>query len=202
MSTAPKRPLAEMLPIAEAIRDEMAPLCERIEIAGSIRRKCAEVSDIEIVAVPKMREGERSDLFMPAESVDCLDEHLQWLVEGPAGVRPRLDINGRKALGPRYKRLLWTSAISSAVGFRDDVAVDLFAVLPPASWGVILALRTGPAEFSRRLVTQRSKGGLLRDAAEVRDGTLWVLGVPRDCEDEDAFFADGCRLDWIAPEDR
>lgn len=39
--------------IAQNIKDALAPHCERIEIAGSIRRKKNEVKDIEIVAIPK-----------------------------------------------------------------------------------------------------------------------------------------------------
>jgi DNA polymerase (family 10) len=39
--------------IAERIKDQLAPHCDRIEIAGSIRRRKADVGDIEIVAIPK-----------------------------------------------------------------------------------------------------------------------------------------------------
>jgi len=44
---------AEALKIAEQIKSLLAPHCERIEIAGSIRRRKLEVKDIEIVAIPK-----------------------------------------------------------------------------------------------------------------------------------------------------
>ncbi len=43
----------EALEIAEKYRDLLAPHCERIEIAGSIRRLKREVKDIEIVCIPK-----------------------------------------------------------------------------------------------------------------------------------------------------
>jgi DNA polymerase/3'-5' exonuclease PolX len=39
--------------IAERIKAQLAPHCDRIEIAGSIRRRKNEVGDIEIVAIPK-----------------------------------------------------------------------------------------------------------------------------------------------------
>jgi DNA polymerase/3'-5' exonuclease PolX len=45
--------LDEALTIAENIKSILAPHCERIEIAGSIRRRKPEVKDIEIVAIPK-----------------------------------------------------------------------------------------------------------------------------------------------------
>ena len=38
--------------IAKRLVDRLLPYCERIEIAGSIRREMAEVGDIEIVAIP------------------------------------------------------------------------------------------------------------------------------------------------------
>jgi DNA polymerase/3'-5' exonuclease PolX len=41
------------LKIAEKVKETLSPYCERIEIAGSIRRKKSEVKDIEIVAIPK-----------------------------------------------------------------------------------------------------------------------------------------------------
>lgn len=41
------------LEIAEKTKTLLAPFCERIEIAGSIRRKKPIVKDIEIVAIPK-----------------------------------------------------------------------------------------------------------------------------------------------------
>lgn len=43
----------EALKIATEVKELLAPFCERIEIAGSIRRKKPEVKDIEIVAIPK-----------------------------------------------------------------------------------------------------------------------------------------------------
>lgn len=41
------------LEIANRVKALLAPHCERIEIAGSIRRMKPEVKDIEIVAIPK-----------------------------------------------------------------------------------------------------------------------------------------------------
>jgi DNA polymerase/3'-5' exonuclease PolX len=45
--------LSKALSIAEHIKSLLAPHCERIEIAGSIRRRKPDVKDIEIVAIPK-----------------------------------------------------------------------------------------------------------------------------------------------------
>lgn len=48
-----KYPYTEAYKIALEVLEKLKPHCERIEIAGSIRRKKAEVGDIEIVAIPK-----------------------------------------------------------------------------------------------------------------------------------------------------
>lgn len=45
----------EIKKIAEEIKSELSPLCKRVEIAGSIRRKKEEPRDIEIVAIPDSR---------------------------------------------------------------------------------------------------------------------------------------------------
>ena len=45
--------LQKALNIAEKVKSLLAPHCERIEIAGSIRRQKPNVKDIEIVAIPK-----------------------------------------------------------------------------------------------------------------------------------------------------
>ena len=43
----------EAFEIATRVKEQLAPHCTRIEIAGSIRRKSPECRDIEIVAIPK-----------------------------------------------------------------------------------------------------------------------------------------------------
>ena len=46
-------PYSEAKKIADSIVELLRPHCDRIEIAGSIRRKKSIVGDIEIVAIPK-----------------------------------------------------------------------------------------------------------------------------------------------------
>ena len=48
--------LEEAKTIADKFISEIKEFCERIEIAGSIRRKKLEVNDIDIVLIPKLRE--------------------------------------------------------------------------------------------------------------------------------------------------
>jgi DNA polymerase/3'-5' exonuclease PolX len=53
------------------------------------------------------------------------------------------------------------------------IKLDLFIVQPPAQWGAILAIRTGPAHYSHWLVTQRKQGGAMPSYLRQRDGALW-----------------------------
>ena len=39
--------------LAADLVGELALLCERIEVVGSIRRRCPQVKDIDIVLIPK-----------------------------------------------------------------------------------------------------------------------------------------------------
>jgi DNA polymerase/3'-5' exonuclease PolX len=56
MSSKQRIPLARARIIAGEIVDLLTPVCERIEVAGSVRREKATVGDnIEIVCVPHVR---------------------------------------------------------------------------------------------------------------------------------------------------
>lgn len=48
--------LSEAQTIAEKYKSWLMPYCERIEIAGSIRRERPEVKDIEIVCIPRLKD--------------------------------------------------------------------------------------------------------------------------------------------------
>lgn len=133
--------------IASQVIDELRSSCSRIDIAGSIRRRRRRVRDIEIVCEPLVRGGVgQMNLFggEPEVHQTKLDIVLSTLIK--AG---RLSRDTRKADGPRYKRLNVST---------HEIPLDLFIVRPPATWGVILAIRTGPAEFSKELVATLPEG--------------------------------------------
>lgn len=48
--------LSKAKAIAERVVEALRPFCERIEIAGSIRREKPEVKDIEVVCIPRVRD--------------------------------------------------------------------------------------------------------------------------------------------------
>jgi DNA polymerase/3'-5' exonuclease PolX len=130
---------------------QIDPYVTRFQIAGSVRREKAEVGDIEIVAIPKLKTVR--DMFQVEVATDSLLDQ----------VIPTLGTVIKN--GPKYKQI-----------DLGPIKLDLFLVTPPAQWGVILALRTGPADFSQALVTARNKHGLLPSHAKVEDGAVWSGG--------------------------
>jgi DNA polymerase/3'-5' exonuclease PolX len=185
--------------VAQGVLHHLGDCCERMEIAGSLRRKTEDVGDIEIVCVPKgvipqmsipvYGFGEtKNKRKMPREVFPLYDEirKLDWLV-------PRKDKAGQTRLGPRYMAL------------RDactGVPIDLFCVLPPAQWGAIMTIRTGPADFSHMLMSvSRRKGFQCEDGqlfrVNKREGTKRLVDTP-----EESDFFKAINVAWIEPENR
>lgn len=192
-ATKTRRPWDEMAGIANELVTLLADTCDRVNIVGSIRRKQADVADIELLVIPTI-EVVNHDLFgEPLVTVNRLDERCQVLY-GNGDLTHRLDKNGRPAWGARYKRVLY-----------HGVPVDLFSCLNPDAWGVLEMIRTGSAGFSRSHVTQRRLGGQLPDDMYVSEGRLYRLQageyVPVPTPTEEAFFT-AIGRPWIAPERR
>jgi len=176
----------DVMPVAEMLAARLAPVCEQVSIAGSLRRKKDQVGDMEIVARPILRQAK--DMFgLVVEYIpNGLDEALCEMVRGD------VLLPGDKN-GPRYKQFL------VQIPRRGRIKLDLFLVIPPAQWGMILAIRTGSAAFSQRLVTPRAKGGLLPSHLHVDQGAIWdgeqLIETPTE---EDVFAV--CGLKWRGPE--
>lgn len=168
---------------------ELRPYCERIALAGSLRRGNQRVKDLELVVVPKFASvGDSLFEGMSAE-VNTLDKHLAtMLVSG--SIKKRVGNAGGTSWGPRAKFAVY-----------EGVPVDIFSVIPPAQWGLILAIRTGPAEFSMRITTSRLYGGLLPPGLRVSDGQVWKAGKSLPIPEEDDWF-DLLGMKTPRPEDR
>ena len=186
-------PLASARAEAAEARARLAPACERVEVAGSIRRGRPDVGDVELVAVPRVTPG-RPDLFgTPTEAIDELHAlATELLAAGVLAHRP--DRNGRPAFGEKLKRVVFR-------GDAGELPLDLFAVTPPAQFGVIFTVRTGPGAFSTRLVTARRYGGGMPEGFRVRDGALWDGERPVATPEEADLFA-ALGLPWLPPERR
>lgn len=153
------------LSIAKSIADELVERlrrgCVQIEVAGSIRRRSKWVHDIEIVAEPWMEIGLATDLLGEATATyhsrldDVLaDLHEEQVLRAFPGAKH----------GERFRQF----AVAPL-----GIKVDLFVVRPPAQWGSILAIRTGPAHYSHWLVTPKRQGGAMPSYLRQRDGGLY-----------------------------
>lgn len=184
---------AAAMPAAEYLRRLLEPSCERIEIAGSLRREEPFVKDIELVAVPLTEQVRVPGLFEDTlDIVDHLEQRIAealaegWLQERDVEIH-RKDgrVESGRRMGERYKALVYM-----------DVPVDLFIVRPPAEWGVVFTIRTGPAEWSHRLVTECQRFFL-----RVEHGQLLHFGKPIACSEERDFLA-AIGQPWVEPRDR
>ena len=122
--------------IAVQCGDELAPHCERIQIAGSIRRMAPDVGDIEIVCIPKtITVAVQQDMF--GESHDVGVQH-----RSPEFVRvvDRWPTVKGKATGRYTQRML-----------PEGIKLDLFTAHRD-NWGLILAIRTGSAAYSHKVL--------------------------------------------------
>ena len=206
MSEGERVPLAVATAAATSIALWLQPFCERIEVAGSIRRGRETIGDVEIVAVPKTRHqlvGLFDDPSGPP--IDCLHEGLTDLLRRGL-VLKRASRTGRTAWGLKEKRLLWRPHRDWAdLGpWAAGVPVDVWAALP-TTFGAHLAIRTGPATWAKWLVTRRNAGGLCPDDMEFKDGAVWRYeGMKRrfvETPDEEALFRE-LGLEAVPPSER
>lgn len=162
------------LAAAEWLADELVswlmPVCERVTVAGSVRRQRATVKDIEIVVVPRLAYD--LNLFGEPQPRALLDDLLGALIP------QRLRWAEPKRNGARHKRL-WVPS--------HGVAIDLF-LATPENYGNILTIRTGDAEFSHLLVTSRAHGGCMPEGMRQREGYLWRGAERLVCPSEARFF--------------
>jgi DNA polymerase/3'-5' exonuclease PolX len=143
-----RMPYAQALAVAERTRDALVPDCERIAIAGSIRRRKPQVKDIELVAIPRqVPTGLFGDEWVT--DPDFCAVVNQW----PA-------VKGRPE-GKYTQRQL------------DGIVLDLF-MADAENWGLIVAVRTGSAAFSHHILASgwvkagyRSEAGRLRKHGQI-----------------------------------
>lgn len=181
MSTSIKRPLAQALRDAEDCRAMFAGYFRRWEIAGSCRRGKAEVGDVEHVVLPLHVEALRIKIneltFDPNDIFS--DDRAPFL--------KHVYCNGTNRWGDKYRGL-------SFRGFAHEIFMA-----DEKNFGSVLALKTGPAEFSEMLVTVLKRNGRLHHAdgyvKYTKDGAIY--SVPT----EEAFF-EACKVKWIPPAQR
>jgi DNA polymerase/3'-5' exonuclease PolX len=191
------------LRLAEHFQRRFAPYCERVEIAGSLRRLKPEVKDIELVVIPKWETRMDNTSLFPSEvRVNLLHEAFEHGVFGTLPgtenqcqlrwIKPGVDAPTPWHIYPdgRYWRGLSE--------YKAGCKVDIF-LTTPERFGCIFAIRTGAGEFSKQLAihAKRSRlqlgpGGLFRVA---EGGRLTFVPTPT----EESFF-EALGLQWVEPE--
>lgn len=161
------------------VGNHLAPLCARLEIVGSVRRLKPDVHDIELLARPKMEP--RFDLWGEKVGEHSLLNDRSVFEE----------LGEILKAGPRYVQ----------VALKDGINLDLFIQLPPADWGVLSVIRTGPADFSKWVVTNRSKGGALHNGWRCEDGVIRAENVTFNFPEE-LDFLKWLNLGWLEPWER
>ncbi len=116
--------------IAERIKTLLEPACERIEIAGSIRRQKPEVGDIELLCIPKHVAG-----------IDQLDKELGALCFIQRILALRRNKLGRATYGPKNKLMLHR---------ETGIGVDIFSTTEDC-WPVAQVIRTGGKQTNIRI---------------------------------------------------
>lgn len=142
--------------IADNIVEQLKPHCQRIEIAGSIRRKKSEVKDIEIVLIPKPFE---TGLF-------------------ESGIASIIN-KWQKVKGEINQNTKYTQRI-----LPEGIKVDIFFA-NEKNWGLIFAIRTGSAEFSHKVLAVNwvKKGYKSIDGYLTKDGQVIFISEEKDLFD-------------------
>jgi len=180
-----RRRLAEAERIARSVVAELDPYCERLQVAGSVRRRTEMVGDIELVAIPHLV----PDGLFGDRAINVLAAHL-WAVPSWTIVK-----GGRPE--SRYTQLELGPG-SDCPGLR----VDLF-LADAHSWGWILLMRTGSAEFSRGALSYwKMCKQIPREQAGSVDGRLVLAsGAAVSTPTEESIFA-ALGLRFIPPTER
>lgn len=172
--------------IADKICSQLYPWTEQLFIGGSIRRQCPVVKDIEIICIPKRKVivlGNGFSLF-DAQPVQVIRKKPEAVKKFVDTVNQWPKIKGDPEKGRYTQR--WIDNI---------IKLDLF-MADENNIGLIHAIRTGSAEYSRRLMHHCKQRGY-----QVADGYLWEGASMVPVPDETKLF-DLLKLKFVEPKYR
>lgn len=197
MSKGKIAPLGLAQTLSSQLMKMLEPHCEKIMVAGSVRRARPMVGDIEIVALAQ--ETSLSDLFGQQVKLErtTLDDALDQLSDQDyQGWRVDPRLNGHK-----HKRLRH---------LHTEMQADMYVTLDRRAWGALVAVRTGPVRFSKHIVnTALGKGWHFADGfllhAHLRGRHPCPQGPACDKiiplpHETDVF--EQLRIKYLSPEDR
>lgn len=168
--------------IGARIIEGLKPFCNRIEIAGSVRRLKPEVKDIEIVCIPKYTIGEINSTDLFGNSV--LSQMAVYVSGFAKELKKYFIIKGK----PTGKYIQFMAP--------EGINIDLF-ICTQKNWGYIFSIRTGSAEFSHKVLAN----GWTKKGYTGKEGMLYKNGIAiQVLEERDLFRLIG--LDYIEPDNR
>ena len=157
-------PFPAALDLARKLSDDLSPFVARSKVVGSLRRQVPTIAEIDILVEPRALQG---DMF-GADGPDL--QPIRGCVAKWGEITKS---------GDRYMRVVLEGGVA---GFP----VDLFLCHPPAEWGSLLAIRTGPVELSTRAVSLLRARGFKHEHGRVIDASD---GRTVPTPDEETFFA-------------
>lgn len=208
MSTGAKMPLAQAEAIANQWLSKLEPLCHRVAVAGSIRRRKDEVGDIEICAVPHPAGAFALQVLLNAPEPTALlgREGLEERKGVRRGDLPAWTKAKAMELAQQHRRPVRVKGGYPGkyvqLALPEGTCLDLFMPDAPA-WGLVYTIRTGSAEFSAALASlSKRKGYIWHEGRVYRRGPGdKPEGQPFDLpEEQDVFRFFGVR--WVEPEER
>ena len=174
--------------IATEVTRKLRQYCDRLEIAGSIRREKKEVKDIEVVCIPKEWPKPPSGLFPKAEmeyqrNSGFIKTVNQWGV-----------VKGNAATGKYMQREIFIEPGDYPGMTESKIKIDIFTATP-INYGLIKWLRTGSTEFNFKILEA------IKDRYMVmKNGYLYLKGqeTPISLPEEKDLF-ELLEMDFVEP---
>jgi hypothetical protein len=188
----------QALQVFETLRELLSPVCTRLEPAGSLRRGTKEeLSEIDILAIPDLTPPPLPRAVFGKPVPKVYPTKIEALIADLA-LRGEIILT---ASGPRQKKFFYIPAA---------IKIDLYLCRPPATWGVLQLIRTGPELFGHWVVTRERYGGALLDDYRVQGGAVYhgaqktksLEGLEPIGFDTEIGFLFFLGLPWIEPKDR
>jgi DNA polymerase/3'-5' exonuclease PolX len=135
-------PLAQAQLAAQRLIGLLEPFCERIQIAGSIRRQRALVGDIELICIPKYQETTPPGEMFP-QSTNMVNAAIQQFISSGA-LSLRVKRDGTVANGDKVKLLY---------DHHSNISLDLF-ITDTSCWFSTFVCRTGGKDNNTAIATK------------------------------------------------
>ena len=183
----PRFPNSIGMKVAAELCAALKPVCEKLVVAGSLRRRKPDVGDVEILYIGKTEvRQDPADMFASI-TVNLAEEAIAAL-EKSGALERRKNVNGSEMFGPKNKLMRHRAT---------GLPVDLFAATTE-NWHNYLVCRTGPAASNTRICMAAQERGWKWNpygAGFSRDGEIRAMA-----SEEEVFAFVG--LPYAPPEER